>query len=94
MRTVSAREANQSFSNLLAQAAAGEEIVITRRGKPVARLGPWEPPAVSAEKQAAIEEICRLMREGVPIGAGHVTRDEMHERDSLLRFEHPDLRDR
>ncbi len=36
MRTVSAREANQAFSKLLADAASGEEIVITRHGKPVA----------------------------------------------------------
>jgi prevent-host-death family protein len=94
LRTVSAREANHAFSSLLAEAAGGQEIVITRRGKPVAVLSPWKPPAVDPEKQAAIEEILRLMQEGVPIGARHFTRDEMHERDSLLRFERPDLRDR
>jgi prevent-host-death family protein len=92
VRTVSAREANQAFSTLLGQAAGGEEIVITRRGKPVAVLSPWKPPEVSPEKQAAIEEICRMMREAPAIGARHFTRDEMHERDNLLRFEHPDLR--
>ena len=40
MRTVSAREANQQFARILGQASAGEEIVITRRGKPVAVLSP------------------------------------------------------
>ena len=40
MRSVNAREANQAFSHLLAEAEAGEEVVITRRGKPVATLGP------------------------------------------------------
>jgi prevent-host-death family protein len=35
---VSAREANQAFSRILGEAEAGEEIVITRRGKPVATL--------------------------------------------------------
>ena len=94
LRTVSAREANHAFSSLLAEAANGEEIVITRRGTPVAVLAPWKPPAMTPEKQAAIDEILKLMREGLPIGARHFTRDEMHERDSLLRFEHPDLRDR
>ena len=37
-RTISARDANQRFSELLAQAAGGETVVITRRGKPVAQL--------------------------------------------------------
>ena len=46
MRSVTAREANQSFSRILSEAEAGEEIVITRRGKVVARLMPPEttPP--------------------------------------------------
>jgi prevent-host-death family protein len=36
---ISAREARERFSELFARAARGEEIVILRRGKPVARLG-------------------------------------------------------
>jgi antitoxin (DNA-binding transcriptional repressor) of toxin-antitoxin stability system len=36
---ISAREARERFSELLARAARGEEILILRRGKPVARLG-------------------------------------------------------
>ena len=39
MRTVSAREATQAFSKILADAAGGEEIVITRHGEPVAPVG-------------------------------------------------------
>jgi len=38
MRTLSAREANQRFARILGEASAGEEIVITCRGKPVAVL--------------------------------------------------------
>ena len=41
MRSVSAREANQQFARILGEAASGEEIVITRRGKPVAVLAPY-----------------------------------------------------
>lgn len=26
--------------------ATGEEVVITKRGRPVARLAPWSPPAI------------------------------------------------
>jgi len=38
MRTVTAREANQSFSKVLAEVENGETVLITKRGKPVAKL--------------------------------------------------------
>ena len=40
MQRVSVREARQQISRLLDAVAAGEEIVIMRRGKPAARLLP------------------------------------------------------
>ena len=40
-------EARTRLSQLVARAQAGEEIVIARHGKPVARLVPVEPPALS-----------------------------------------------
>jgi prevent-host-death family protein len=40
MTTVGAFEAKTHFSALLERAAQGEEIVITRHGRPVARLVP------------------------------------------------------
>ncbi|MDO8989005.1 MAG: type II toxin-antitoxin system prevent-host-death family antitoxin [Sideroxyarcus sp.] len=40
MRIVSIHEAKTQFSRIVAQAEAGEEIVIARAGKPVARLVP------------------------------------------------------
>ena len=43
MKTVSAREANQGFSELLAQVERGQEVLITKRGTPVAKLSPVEP---------------------------------------------------
>ena len=36
-------EAKTKLSQLVERAAAGEDVVITRRGKPVARLVPVEP---------------------------------------------------
>ena len=38
MITVGAFDAKTRFSELLEQAAAGEEILVTKRGKPVARI--------------------------------------------------------
>jgi prevent-host-death family protein len=83
MKTVSAREANQGFSDLLAQVERGEEVLITKRGSPVALLSPYRPPAMTPERRAAIAHAIHLMtrglawrdEEGPPF-----TRDEMHER--------------
>jgi prevent-host-death family protein len=81
MRTVSAREANQGFSKLLQSVVDGEEVVITRRGKPVARLTPAEPAVADPERETEIERILARLREGADLGPRVTwTRDEMHER--------------
>ncbi len=38
MTTINVREARESISQLLDRVQAGEEVIILRRGKPVARL--------------------------------------------------------
>ena len=80
MRSISAREANQGFSKLLAQVAKGEEVVITRRGKPVARLVPVQDGAAAKKREAAIKRMIEMMERGFPLGGRRFTRDEMHER--------------
>ena len=42
MSSVNIHEAKTHFSRLLARVAAGEEIVITKAGKPIARLVPLD----------------------------------------------------
>lgn len=44
MPTVNVQQAKTQLSQLLVRAEQGEEIVIARSGKPVARLLPFEPP--------------------------------------------------
>ena len=80
VRRVSAREANQAFSRLLAQAAGGEEIIITRRGEPVAKLGPMNADRVRDRRTAAVKRMMARMRRGVHLDVVRVIRDEMHER--------------
>lgn len=43
MPTVNVHQAKTQLSRLLAQAEAGEEVVIARRGDPVVRLVPCKP---------------------------------------------------
>ncbi|CAK0747253.1 Antitoxin [Gammaproteobacteria bacterium] len=44
MQTVNIHEAKTQLSRFVDQAAAGEEIIIARAGKPVARLAPLVTP--------------------------------------------------
>lgn len=46
---ISASEAKEKFSELLARAEAGEEIIVTRHGKAVAVIAP--PPAASGRRK-------------------------------------------
>ena len=86
MKTVSAREANQLFSRILAEAEAGEEIVITRRGRPVATLRAHEPHRDDPEREAAIARIVAMMRDAPLLGsARRVSRDEIYE-DRLSKW--------
>ena len=79
-KTVSLREANQSFARCIREAEAGEEFVITRNGKPVARLSPVSDRRVlTPEQEAAWERTKRRMEEGWNIGAGPLDRDSLHE---------------
>lgn len=80
-KTVTLREANQSFSRCIRAVEAGEEFVITRNGKPVARLSPVGGRRVlTPEQQAAWERTLARMAKGWNIGAGPLDRDSLHER--------------
>lgn len=62
--TVGAFEAKTHLSELLERAERGEEITITRRGVPVARLGPLPaaPPRLDAGAAAELVERFRAFR--------------------------------
>ena len=73
-------ETKEDFSRFLRE-AEGEEIFITRNGKPVARLSPVTGRRVlTPEQEAAWERTKRRMEEGWAIGAGPLDRDSLHER--------------
>lgn len=44
MRTAGVREARQDLTSLLDDVRKGREVVITERGRPIARLVPIKPP--------------------------------------------------
>jgi len=67
MREIGAFEAKNKFGQLLDWVEAGDEVVITRRGKVVARL---VPPMGTFSRQAALDAAARIhaRRKGVTLG--------------------------
>ncbi|MDN5850524.1 MAG: type II toxin-antitoxin system Phd/YefM family antitoxin [Nitrococcus sp.] len=51
-RQVNIYDARMHFSRLIQEAAAGEEIVIAKSGKPVAKLVPYRPPTAARQPGA------------------------------------------
>jgi prevent-host-death family protein len=58
--TVGAYEAKTHLSELLEKVEAGEEIVITKHGSPVAKLVPIRKEATMQERVAAVQRIQKL----------------------------------
>lgn len=80
-KTLSLRDANQSFARCIREVEAGEDFVITRNGKPVARLSPVNKRRVlTPVQQAAWERLQAAALEGWDLGGGPLDRDELHER--------------
>ncbi len=78
---VSLREANQHLSRYVKAVEQGTEILITRRGKPVARLTPIaKERQLSPEQVAALERTLARMKRGYSLGGEPPARDELHER--------------
>ena len=67
MREIGAFEAKTRLGQLLDWVEAGEEVIITRRGKVVARLVPPEAGFDRKRARAAAARI-RAMRKGVTLG--------------------------
>lgn len=67
MREIGAFEAKNRFGQLLDWVEAGEDVVITRRGKVVARL---VPPAGAPDRERGRRAALRIreMRKGVTLG--------------------------
>lgn len=64
---IGAFEAKNTLGSLLDRVEKGEEIVITRHGKPVARLAPVRSARDIEKARAAVEQIKEMSR-GVTLG--------------------------
>lgn len=82
---ISAADANRHFSKLLGRVKAGETVVITSRGTPVATLAPADDAArlaaekAEAERQADRKALFDRLRSQPPSEFMPWTRDELYE---------------
>lgn len=65
-------DAKNRFSEILDRVENGEEVVITRRGKPIAKLVPMESEADRRERARQAFEWMREMRKGNSLGGDTV----------------------
>ncbi len=77
MKAMSAADANRHFSSLLRMVAAGEEVTVLSRGKPVAKISPIrsEQPV----RQIAKQNLLARLRAQVPTGARDWARSDLYE---------------
>ena len=81
MRTVSLMTANQEFSRLIREVERGRDIVITRRGRPVAKLVPHRADKTADPEWAAAHGLMmKLLEEGASLGGLRVERDALYDR--------------
>ena len=81
--TIGLREANHHLAKHVKAVEEGHEVIITRRGQPVARLTRNLEVDKSKDPtwQAAYDKMLRLMQKGLPLGGVRLSREEIHERN-------------
>ncbi|CAB1059900.1 hypothetical protein D1BOALGB6SA_4665 [Olavius sp. associated proteobacterium Delta 1] len=78
---ITIREANQHLSRYVNDVQNGGEIIITRRGLPVAKLSAYVKSTELDEKQKdARKRSLARMRKGYPLGGIMQVRETLHER--------------
>ena len=87
MASYSVADAKNSLPRLIDKALEGEEVVITRHGKPVVELKPASKPAVSREEAiAAFARLTARRKARKPLGITSVELlNQLYEEDDPLR---------
>ena len=78
--TVSARDSEPAFFDILGRAAQGESVVITRRGEPVAQLVKYGCGPGADANGAAWDRLVSTLETGFDLGGETFDRDALYER--------------
>jgi prevent-host-death family protein len=76
-KTITLRDANQGFSRCIREVEGGEEFIITRKGRPVARLLPVGSKRVLTPEQE--DALARIGATSWPLNIGRLNRDEIYQ---------------
>ncbi len=75
------RDVNQRLSHFIEAAENGDEVIIMRRGKPVAKLASLNrEPGLTAEQNVAKIRCLKRMKAGYHLGGKRLNRDQAHAR--------------
>ncbi len=78
---INLREVNQHLSEYIRSLESGDEIVITKHGKAVAKLVPIvETRDLNTKQQAALQRLRRQLQDGYHLGGQGIDRDALYER--------------
>jgi len=78
---VSLREVNQHLAQYIAAVEQGEEVIITRRGQPVARLLPIpKSRKLSVSQQKTWKKLLARLKKGHYLDGEKFDREKAHER--------------
>lgn len=81
MQSISLMNANQEFSKLIKAVEHGQEFVITRRGRPIAKLMPHRfDKTTDPEWQAAYDQMKTNLAEGASLGGLTSKRADLYDR--------------
>lgn len=78
---INLREINQNLSKYIRSLESGDDIVITKHGKPVARLVSFtEASPLSSDQKDALKRLRGHLKNGFYLGGKGVDRDSLYER--------------
>ena len=78
---INLREANQNLSKYIRSLHEGDEIIITKHGKAVAKLvSITEKKELSDDQHNALQRLLNLGNKGYHLGGKGINRDDLYER--------------
>lgn len=78
---VSLREFNHHFAQYIHSIEQGNEVIITRRGKPIVTVTPFKKVLqLTRQQQKSRKNLSSIMKKGLSLKGKVFSRDNLHER--------------
>lgn len=78
---VSLREVNHHFSQYIHSIEKGDEVIITRRGKPIVKMTAFKQDVrLTSQQEKSRKNLLSLMKKGLSLKGETFKRSDLHER--------------